>query len=232
MLDVILPLTDDGEFMQSQAYFATNIITGFARINGKSVGIIANQPNIMAGCLDMNAGDKAARFIRTCDAFNIPLLTIVDVPGFLPGTAQEYGGIIRHGAKMLFAYSEATVPKVTLLTRKAYGGAYLAMCSKSLGADMAFAWPSAEIAVMGSEGAVNIIFRNDIANAEDKAATKQKILDDYSAEFATPYKAAERGFVDDVIEPHTSRQRIIDAFNMLEGKREKRPAKKHSNIPL
>lgn len=232
MLDVILPLTDDGEFMQSQAYFATNIITGFARINGKSVGVIANQPNVMAGCLDMNAGDKASRFIRTCDAFNIPLLTIVDVPGFLPGTAQEYGGIIRHGAKMLFAYSEATVPKVTLLTRKAYGGAYLAMCSKSLGADMAFAWPSAEVAVMGSEGAVNIIFRNDIAKAEDKVATKQKILDEYSAEFATPYKAAERGFVDDVIEPHTSRQRIIDAFNMLEGKREKRPAKKHSNIPL
>ncbi|MCP4338437.1 MAG: methylmalonyl-CoA carboxyltransferase [Desulfobulbaceae bacterium] len=232
ILDVILPLTDDGEFMQSQRYFATNIITGFARINGKSVGVIANQPNVMAGCLDMNAGDKASRFIRTCDAFNIPLLTIVDVPGFLPGTDQEYGGIIRHGAKMLFAYSEATVPKVTLLTRKAYGGAYLAMCSKSLGADMAFAWPSAEVAVMGSEGAVNIIFRNDIAKAEDKVATKQKILDEYSAEFATPYKAAERGFVDDVIEPHTSRQRIIDAFNMLEGKREKRPAKKHSNIPL
>ena len=218
--------------MQSQAHFATNIITGFARINGKAVGIIANQPNVMAGCLDMNAGDKASRFIRTCDSFNIPLLTIVDVPGFLPGTAQEFGGIIRHGAKMLYAYSEATVPKVTLLTRKAYGGAYLAMCSKSLGADMAFAWPSAEIAVMGSEGAVNIIFRNDIAQAEDKAATKQKILDEYSAEFATPYKAAERGFVDDVIEPHTSRQRIIDAFNMLEGKREKRPAKKHGNIPL
>jgi acetyl-CoA carboxylase carboxyltransferase component len=232
ILDVILPLTDDGNFMQSQAYFATNLITGFARINGKAVGVVANQPNVMAGCLDMNAGDKAARFIRTCDSFNIPLLTIVDVPGFLPGTAQEYGGIIRHGAKMLYAYSEATVAKVTLLTRKAYGGAYLAMCSKSLGADMAFAWPSAEIAVMGSEGAVNIIFRNDIAKAEDKAATKQKILDDYSAEFATPYKAAERGFVDDVIEPHTSRQRIIDAFNMLEGKREKRPAKKHGNIPL
>jgi methylmalonyl-CoA decarboxylase alpha subunit len=232
ILDVIVPLTDDGNFMQSQAHFATNIITGFARINGKAVGIIANQPNVMAGCLDMNAGDKASRFIRTCDSFNIPLLTIVDVPGFLPGTAQEYGGIIRHGAKMLYAYSEATVPKVTLLTRKAYGGAYLAMCSKSLGADMAFAWPSAEIAVMGSEGAVNIIFRNDIAQAEDKTATKQKILDEYSAEFATPYKAAERGFVDDVIEPHTSRQRIIDAFNMLEGKRERRPAKKHGNIPL
>jgi acetyl-CoA carboxylase carboxyltransferase component len=232
ILDVILPLTDDGDFMQCHAYFATNLITGFARINGKSVGIIANQPNVMAGCLDINAGDKGARFIRTCDAFNIPLLTIVDVPGFLPGTTQEYGGIIRHGAKMLFAYSEATVPMVTLLTRKAYGGAYLAMCCKALGADMAFAWPSAEIAVMGSEGAVNIIFRKDIEKAEDQVAAKQKILDEYSAEFATPYKAAERGFVDDVIMPHTSRQRIIDAFNMLESKREKRPAKKHSNIPL
>ena len=232
MLDVIHPIVDDAVFMQYQPYFATNLITGFARINGKSVGIVANQPNVMAGCLDMNAGDKGARFIRTCDAFNIPLLTLVDVPGFLPGTAQEYGGIIRHGAKMLFAYSEATVPKVTLLTRKAYGGAYLAMCSKSLGADMVFAWPSAEVAVMGSEGAVNIIFKNEIAKSEDKVATKQKILEEYSAEFATPYKAAERGFVDDVIEPHASRQRIIDAFNMLEGKRERRPAKKHSNIPL
>ena len=180
----------------------------------------------------MNAGDKAARFIRTCDAFNIPLLTFVDVPGFLPGTNQEYGGIIRHGAKILYAYSEATVPKVTLITRKAYGGAYVAMCSKSLGADMVFAWPTAEVAVMGSDGAVNIIFKNDIAKAEDKEAMRLQILEDYAAEFATPYKAAERGFVDDVIEPHTTRQRVIDAFAMLEGKREKRPAKKHGNIPL
>jgi len=184
ILDVIIPIVDDGEFMQCQQYFAKNIITGFARINGKSVGIIANQPNIMAGCLDINAGDKAARFIRTCDAFNIPLLTLVDVPGYLPGSQQEHGGIIRHGAKILYAYSEATVPKVTLITRKAYGGAYLAMCSKSLGADMVFAWPTAEVAVMGSEGAVNIIFRHDIANAEDKVATKQQILEDYSAELA------------------------------------------------
>ena len=232
ILDVIVPLVDDGYFLQYLPYFATNLITGYARINGKSVGIVANQPNVMAGCLDMNAGDKAARFIRTCDAFNIPLLTLVDVPGFLPGTNQEYSGIIRHGAKILYAYSEATVPKVTLITRKAYGGAYVAMCSKSLGADMVFAWPTAEVAVMGSEGAVNIIFKNDIAKAEDKAATKQKIIDEYAAEFATPYKAAERGFVDDVIEPQTSRQRIIDAFMMLEGKREKRPAKKHGNLPL
>lgn len=232
ILDVITPIIDDGNFMQYQPYFATNVVTGLARINGNSVGIVANQPNVMAGCLDMNAGDKISRFVRTCDSFNIPLLTLVDVPGFLPGTAQEYGGIIRHGAKILYSYSEATVPKVTLITRKAYGGAYVAMCSKSLGADMVFAWPSAEVAVMGSEGAVNIIFRKEIGNAEDKAATKQEILDNYSAEFATPYKAAERGFVDDVIEPHASRQRIIDAFNMLEGKRERRPAKKHGNIPL
>ncbi len=232
ILDVIVPLVDDGYFLQYLPYFATNLITGYARINSKSVGIVANQPNVMAGCLDMNAGDKAARFIRTCDAFNIPLLTLVDVPGFLPGTNQEYNGIIRHGAKILYAYSEATVPKVTLITRKAYGGAYVAMCSKSLGADMVFAWPTAEVAVMGSEGAVNIIFKNDIAKAEDKAATKQKIINEYAAEFATPYKAAERGFVDDVIEPQTSRQRIIDAFMMLKGKREKRPAKKHGNLPL
>jgi acetyl-CoA carboxylase carboxyltransferase component len=218
--------------MQYQPYFATNLITGLARINGQSVGIIANQPSVMAGCLDMNAGDKAARFIRTCDAFNVPLLTFVDVPGFLPGTAQEYGGIIRHGAKILYAYSEATVPKVTVITRKAYGGAYVAMCSKSLGADLVFAWPTAEVAVMGSEGAVNIIFKNDIAKAEDPAATKQRILEEYAAEFATPYKAAERGFVDDVIEPRFTRQRIIDALNMLAGKRERRPAKKHGNIPL
>ncbi len=232
MLDVITPIVDDGDFMQYQQYFAPNLITGFARINGRSVGIVANQPNVMAGCLDMNSGDKAARFIRTCDAFNIPLLTFVDVPGFLPGTTQEYGGIIRHGAKILYSYSEATVPLVAVITRKAYGGAYLAMCSKALGADMVFAWPTAEVAVMGPEGAVNIIFRNDISKAEDKAATKKKILDEYQAEFATPYKAAERGFVDDVINPRSTRQRIIDAFNMLEGKREKRPAKKHSNIPL
>jgi methylmalonyl-CoA decarboxylase alpha subunit len=232
MHEVIGHIVDASSFMEYQPYFAKNLLTGFARINGQSVGVVANQPNVMAGCLDMNAGDKASRFIRTCDAFNIPLLTIVDVPGFLPGTTQEYGGIIRHGAKILFSYSEATVAKVTLITRKAYGGAYVAMCSKSLGADMVYAWPTAEVAVMGSDGAVNIIFKNDIDKAEDKEARRQQILEEYAAEFATPYKAAERGFVDDVIEPHTTRQRIIDAFIMLEGKREKRPAKKHGNIPL
>ncbi len=230
--EVFRPIIDHGDFFEYQPYFAKNLVTGFARINGNSVGIVANQPQVMAGCLDMNAGDKAARFIRTCNAFNVPLLTIVDVPGFLPGATQEYGGIIRHGAKILYAYSEATVPKVTLITRKAYGGAYVAMCSKSLGADMVFAWPSAEIAVMGSDGAVNIIFHKEIAKAEDQEGTRQKILADYAAEFATPYKAAERGFVDDVIEPQATRQRIIDAFAMLEGKREKRPAKKHGNMPL
>jgi methylmalonyl-CoA decarboxylase subunit alpha len=232
MHEVIGHIVDAASFMEYQPYFAKNLLTGFARVNGQSIGVVANQPNVMAGCLDMNAGDKASRFIRTCDAFNIPLLTIVDVPGFLPGTTQEYGGIIRHGAKILFAYSEATVAKVTLITRKAYGGAYVAMCSKSLGADMVYAWPTAEVAVMGSDGAVNIIFKNDIDKAEDKEARRQQILEEYAAEFATPYKAAERGFVDDVIEPHTTRQRIIDAFIMLEGKREKRPAKKHGNIPL
>jgi methylmalonyl-CoA decarboxylase subunit alpha len=230
--DVFEPIIDNGEFFESQQYFAKNLVTGFARINGKSVGIVANQPQVMAGCLDMNAGDKAARFIRSCNAFNIPLLTIVDVPGFLPGTTQEYSGIIRHGAKILYAYSEATVPKVTLITRKAYGGAYVAMCSKSLGADMVFAWPTAEIAVMGSDGAVNIIFKKEIDKAEDKEETRRRVLEEYAAEFATPYKAAERGFVDDVIEPQATRQRVIDAFNVLENKREKRPAKKNGNIPL
>ena len=232
MQDVFKPIIDGGDFMEYQPYFAKNLVTGFARVNGRSIGIVANQPQVMAGCLDMNAGDKAARFIRSCNAFNIPLLTIVDVPGFLPGTTQEYGGIIRHGAKILYAFSEATVPKLTLITRKAYGGAYVAMCSKSLGADMVFAWPTAEIAVMGSDGAVNIIFKKEIDKAEDKEETRRRILEEYAAEFATPYKAAERGFVDDIIEPQTTRQRVIDAFNMLDGKREKRPAKKHGNMPL
>lgn len=232
ILDVIIPVVDDGEFLEYQPYFATNLVVGFARINGEVVGIVANQPKIMAGCLDLNSGDKAARFIRTCDCFNIPLISFVDVPGFLPGSQQEYGGIIRHGAKILYSFSEATVPKITVITRKAYGGAYLAMCSKSLGADMVFAWPTAEVAVMGSEGAVNIIFKKEIAKAEDKEAARQEALSSYEAEFATPYKAAERGFVDDVILPRTTRQRLSDALIMLAGKREKRPAKKHGNLPL
>ncbi len=230
--DVINLIVDDANFFESQPYFAQNIVTGFARINGQSVGIIANQPKVLAGCLDINASDKSSRFIRTCDAFNIPLLNIIDVPGFLPGTSQEYGGIIRHGAKMLYAYSEATVPKVSLIVRKAYGGSYLAMCSKDLGADLVLAWPSAEIAVMGPQGAANIIFRKEISTADDPAAMRQQKVDEYTAEFATPYKAAERGFVDDVIEPTATRPRLVDAFNMLSSKREARPAKKHGNIPL
>ncbi|MCL2407295.1 MAG: methylmalonyl-CoA carboxyltransferase [Defluviitaleaceae bacterium] len=232
MKEIIKRLADDGDMMEVAPHFAMNIITCFIRLNGKPVGVIANQPRVMAGCLDINCSDKAARFIRTCDCFNIPILNLVDVPGFLPGTAQEHGGIIRHGAKMLFAYCEATVPKVTLITRKAYGGAYLAMCSKDLGADLVFAWPSAEIAVMGPEGAANIVFKNEIKNSEDPIATRKEMIDNYTNEFATPYKAAERGFVDDVIEPAHSRLRLIDAFDMLATKRDKLPAKKHGNIPL
>jgi methylmalonyl-CoA decarboxylase alpha subunit len=232
MFDIIRNIVDDGDYFEVLPHFAKNIITCFARINGRSVGIIANQPKFLAGCLEINASDKAARFIRTCDAFNIPLLNIVDVPGFLPGTTQEYGGIIRHGAKMLYAYSEATVPKVTMIVRKAYGGSYIAMCCKELGADVVLAWPSAEIAVMGPQGAANIIFRNDIKNSENPQETRAKKIAEYTQEFATPYKAAERGYVDDVIEPNASRPRLVDAFNMLMSKRETRPAKKHGNIPL
>jgi methylmalonyl-CoA decarboxylase alpha subunit len=224
MKDVIKSIVDNGEFYESQQYFAQNIITCFARMDGQTVGIIANQPKVMAGCLDFNASDKAARFIRFCDAFNIPLLNLVDVPGFLPGVNQEYGGIIRKGAKMLYAYSEATVAKVTLVTRKAYGGSYLAMCSQDLGADQVIAWPTAEIAVMGPAGAANIIFKND---PDVKAKT-----DEYVLNFATPYQAAVRGFVDLVIEPKDSRPTIINALHMLESKRETRPAKRHGNIPL
>lgn len=224
MKKIIAAIVDGGEFYEAHEHFANNIITCFARFGGQSVGIIANQPSVMAGCLDINASDKAARFIRFCDAFNLPLVNLVDVPGFLPGTDQEYGGIIRHGAKMLYAYSEATVPKVTVITRKAYGGSYLAMCCQDLGADQVMAWPTAEIAVMGPAGAANIIFRGmpDVAEKTEQ----------YVNEFATPYKAAERGFVDMVIEPNETRTRVITALNMLASKREDRPAKKHGNIPL
>ena len=232
MKDIIYEIIDDGDFYEVQPFFAQNIITGFGRINGESIGIIANQPNFMAGCLDINASDKSSRFIRTCDAFNIPILSLVDVPGFLPGTSQEYGGIIRHGAKMLYAYSEATVPKLTLITRKAYGGSYLAMCSKDLGADMVLAWPTAEVAVMGPSGAANIIFKNDIKNAEDPKEMRDTKIKEYTDEFATPYKAAERGYIDDVIEPALTRIRLADALDMLSSKREDRPPKKHGNIPL
>ncbi|WP_416197268.1 MAG: Propionyl-CoA carboxylase carboxyltransferase subunit [Sporanaerobacter sp.] len=232
MKEIITTIADDGDFFEVQPYFAQNIIVGFIRLNGSTVGVIANQPKVLAGCLDINASDKAARFIRTCDAYNIPILNLVDVPGFLPGTEQEYGGIIRHGAKMLYAYSEATVPKVTLIIRKAYGGAYLAMCSKDLGADQVFAWPNAEIAVMGPDGAANIIFKNDIKNAEDPVEMRAKKIEEYRDTVANPYIAASRGYVDDVIVPSTTRQRLVSAFDMLQSKRENRPSKKHGNIPL
>ncbi len=232
MKDVIKSIADEGDLYEIQPTYAMNMITGFIRINGSTIGIIANQPKVLAGCLDINASDKAGRFIRTCDCFNIPVLNLVDVPGFLPGKGQEHGGIIRHGAKMLYAYSEATVPKVSLIVRKSYGGAYLAMCSKDLGADMVLAWPSAEIAVMGPQGAANIIFRKEIKESDDPQKTREEKIDQYSKEFATPYKAAERGFVDDVIEPAATRARLIDAFDMLASKRETRPAKKHGNFPV
>jgi len=232
MKDVIYSLADRGEFLEYQPYYAMNIITGFMRLNGKSVGVVASQPKVLAGCLDINASDKAARFIRTCDAYNIPLLTLMDVPGFLPGTTQEYGGIIRHGAKMLYAYSEASVPKVTVITRKAYGGSYIAMCNKELGADMVLAWPTAEIAVMGPEGAANIIFKKEIESAEDRNLKRSEKIEEYREKVANPYTAAARGYVDAVIEPAETRKRIISAFDMLTGKRVYKPEKKHGNIPL
>lgn len=232
MKDIIIVIADEGYFYEVHKYFAKNIITAFIRINGQTVGVVANQPKFLAGSLDINSSDKAARFVRFCDSFSIPLLTIVDVPGFLPGTNQELGGLIRHGGKLLYAYAEATVPKVTLVTRKAYGGGYISMCSKNLGADIVFAWPTAEIAVMGPEGAANIVFKNEIANAENPQAVRTEKVAEYVREFATPYKAAEMGYVDDVIEPSATRPRIADAFNMLMSKREIRPAKKHGNIPL
>ena len=226
MKDVITALVDNGEFYEVHEHFAKNIITCFARFDGRAVGIIANQPNVMGGCLDIDASDKSARFIRMCDAFNVPLVNLVDVPGFLPGVGQEHGGIIRHGAKMLYAYSEATVPKVTVITRKAYGGSYIAMCCRELGADQVMAWPTSEIAVMGPAGAANIIFKRD--EPEQKAKNTQAYVD----EFATPYKAAERGYADMIIEPSETRPRIITALNALASKREQGPARKHGNIPL
>lgn len=232
MHDVIARIVDNADFLEVHAHYAMNIIVGFGRIEGKTIGIIANQPGVAAGCLDINASDKAARFIRFCDAFNVPVLNLVDVPGFLPGVNQETGGIIRHGAKMLYAYSEATVPKVTVIVRKAYGGAYLAMCSRDLGADTVFAWPNAEIAVMGPDGAANIIFRKEIQEASDPAAARREKIQEYRDKFANPYVAAARGFIDDVIDPAETRARIAEALDMLASKREARPAKKHGNIPV
>ena len=232
MYKVIEGLADDGKYFDIMPYYAKNIITCYIRLAGRTVGVIANQPRVGAGCLDIDASDKAARFIRRCDAFNTPLLTLVDVPGFLPGTDQEFGGIIRHGAKMLYAYCEATVPKVTVELRKAYGGAYIGMCNKELGADVVMAWPSAQIAVMGASGAANIVFKKEIKDADDPVAKRQEKIDEYEEKFNNPYRAAERGYVDDIIEPATSRPRVINAFEMLESKRLSLPAKKHGNIPL
>lgn len=230
--DIIHSVVDHGEFLEVHQYFAQNIVVGFSRLNGQTVGIVANQPKVLAGALDINSSDKAARFVRFCDAFNVPLLTIVDTPGYLPGTAQEHGGVIRHGAKILYSYSEATVPKITLIVRKAYGGAYIAMCSRHLGADMVMAWPQAEIAVMGPEGAANIVFRKEIKDAADPAAKRQEKIDDYRANFSNPYQAAKRGYVDRVIHPKETRANLIAALEMLASKREQRPKKKHSNMPL
>ncbi|MEN8246723.1 MAG: carboxyl transferase domain-containing protein [Thermodesulfobacteriota bacterium] len=230
--DVIRSIVDNGDFFEPHEHFARNIVTCFARLNGRSVGIIANQPKELAGCLDINASDKATRFIRFCDAFNIPLLTIADVPGYLPGSNQEWGGIIRHGAKLLWCYSEATVPKLLLVTRKDYGGSYLAMCSKDLGADMAFAWPSAEIAVMGAAGAANIIHRKEIKAADDPKAKREEKIQEYNDLFSNPYCAAARGYIDAVLVPSDTRPRLIEALEVMCGKREIRPPKKHGNIPV
>lgn len=230
--DVIRSIVDNGDFFEPYQHFARNIVTCFARLNGRSVGIIANQPKELAGCLDINASDKATRFIRFCDAFNIPLLTIADVPGYLPGSNQEWGGIIRHGAKLLWCYSEATVPKLLLVTRKDYGGSYLAMCSQDLGADMAFAWPSAEIAVMGAAGAANIIHRKEIKAADDPKAKREEKIQEYNDLFSNPYCAAARGYIDAVLVPSETRPRLIEALEIMCGKREIRPPKKHGNIPV
>ena len=232
MRDVVSRIVDDGDFFEVQEHFATNMIVGFSRLAGRPVGIVGNQPSQMAGVLDIDASEKAARFVRFCDAFNIPLITFTDVPGFLPGTDQEWGGIIRHGAKLLYAFTEATVPKLTVVTRKAYGGAYDVMNSKHMLADFNFAWPQAEVAVMGPEGAVNIIYRRDIANSPTPDERRQKLMDDYKARFANPYSAAERGYIDDVIEPHETRPKLIQALEMLQTKRVAGPKRKHGNIPL
>ncbi|MGQ9473384.1 MAG: acyl-CoA carboxylase subunit beta [Candidatus Caldatribacteriaceae bacterium] len=232
MKKVILEVVDQGSFLEIQKDFARNIIVGFARMGGHVVGVVANQPYHLAGCLDIDSADKASRFIRFCDCFGIPLVTLVDVPGFLPGTNQEFGGIIRHGAKMLYAYSEATVPKITVIIRKAYGGAYLAMCSRDLGADLVLAWPTAEIAVMGAEGAVGIIFRQEIEKALDMEATRAKLIEEYRREFYNPYQAAKRGYVDQVIDPVLTRLKVIRALEVFWSKREGRRGKKHGNFPV
>lgn len=232
MKDVIGSVVDEGSFFEVQENFAKNIVVGFARLDGHSVGIVANNPRVNAGTLDIESSQKGARFVRFCDAFNIPILTFEDVPGFMPGTDQEHNGIIRHGAKLLYAFSEATVPLLTVITRKAYGGAYCVMSSKHIGGDVNYAWPTAEIAVMGPKGAVNVLYREELAAADDPDARRQELIDEYREEFANPYTAADRGFVDDVIEPTETRARLIDDLTMLKGKRSEAPEKKHGNIPI
>ena len=232
MHDVLRRVVDDAGFLEIQPGWAQNIIIGFARLGGRSIGVVAQQPAVLAGALDIDASVKAARFVRTCDAFNVPLVTFVDVPGFLPGVDQEHGGIIRHGAKLLYAYAEATVPKLTVITRKAYGGAYDVMSSKHIRSDMNFAWPTAEIAVMGAEGAVSIIYREELAAAADPDAERARLVEAYRSAFANPFIAAARGYVDDVIRPSETRLRLIRALDMLADKRDTNPRKKHGNIPL
>ena len=232
MKKVITSVVDDGEYLEVHAHWAMSITCGFARFGGRVVGVVGNQPAVLAGVLDIDSSEKAARFVRTCDAFNIPLVTFVDVPGFMPGTDQEYGGIIRHGAKLLYAYCEATVPRIQVVTRKAYGGAYVVMNSKSIGADLAYAWPSAELAVMGPQGAVEILYRRELAASPDPAARRAELVEEYTERYATPYVAAERGYVDDVISPADTRKVLIRSLDMLTSKREDMPHRKHGNVPL
>ena len=232
MKTVIGYIVDDGEFFEVQSHFAPNILIGFARLDGRSVGIVAQQPRAMAGALDINSSDKAARFVRFCDCFNIPIITFVDVPGFLPGVGQEHSGIIRHGARLLYAYCEATVPKLTVITRKAYGGAYDVMSSKHIRGDLNYAWPTAEIAVMGPEGAVNILFKSELDQAEDPEQRRKELIAEYTQKFASPYIAASRGYIDEVIEPRFTRIKLINGLEMLKNKRDTNPPKKHGNIPL
>jgi acetyl-CoA carboxylase carboxyltransferase component len=232
MKKVIREVVDDGEFFEYFPHWAKSIVCGFSRLGGQPVGIVGNQPMILAGVLDIESAEKAARFVRTCDAFNIPLVTFVDVPGFLPGVDQEYGGIIRHGAKLLYAYCEATVPRVSIITRKAYGGAYVVMDSKSIGSDLSYAWPTAELAVMGPNGAVEIVYRREIQQAADPVGRRAELVSEYTEKYANPYAAAERGYVDDVIDPAETRQKIIAGLRMLATKKEELPRRKHGNMPL
>jgi len=232
MKKVIAEVVDDGEFFEYFPHWAKNIVCGFSRVNGRAVGVVGNQPMMFAGVLDIDSAEKAARFVRTCDAFNIPLITFVDVPGFLPGVDQEYGGIIRHGAKLLYAYCEATVPRIQIITRKAYGGAYVVMDSKSIGSDLSYAWPTAELAVMGPQGAVEIVYRRELQQAADPVARRAELVEEYTQKYANPYAAAERGYIDDVIDPAETRQKIVAGLALLATKREELPKRKHGNMPL